>query len=50
VSVAVLVSQLDNGRVSSTVQNFLKNDDPVMEVALIEAAAPPNLQFDAEIS
>jgi len=49
-AIPLLVSQLDNDRVSSTVEAFMKNHDPVMELALIEAAAPPGLAFDPEKS
>ncbi len=45
-----LVAELDNDRVSLTVEAYLKNQDPVMELALIEAAAPSNLNFDPERS
>jgi len=44
-AIPLLVSQLDNDRVSRTVESYLKNLDPVMELALIEAAAPPGLYF-----
>lgn len=49
-AIPLLVSQLDNDRVSHTVETYLKNRDPVMELALIEAAAPPGLYFDPEKS
>jgi len=49
-AIPLLVSQLDNDRVSSTVEAFMKNHDPVMELALIEAAAPPGLAFDPDKS
>jgi hypothetical protein len=49
-AIPLLVSQLDNERVSRTVEAYLKNNDPVMELALIEAAAPPGLHFDPEKS
>jgi len=49
-AIPLLVSQLDNDRVSRTVESYLKNGDPVMELALIEAAAPPGLAFDPEKS
>src|SRR6266511_1351123 len=49
-AIPLLVSQLDNDRVSRTVEAYLKNNDPVMERALIEAAAPPGLGFDPEKS
>lgn len=49
-AIPLLVSQLDNDRVSHTVEAYLKNRDPVMELALIEAAAPPGLYFDPEKS
>jgi len=47
-AIPLLVSQLDNDRVSRTVQAYLQNLDPVMELGLIEAAAPPNLSFDSQ--
>ena len=49
-AIPLLVSQLDNDRVCRTVESYLKNRDPVMELALIEAAAPPGLYFDPEKS
>jgi RNA polymerase sigma factor (sigma-70 family) len=49
-AIPLLVSQLDNDRVSGTVEAFMKNHDPVMELALIEAAAPPGLYFDPQKS
>jgi hypothetical protein len=49
-AIPLLVSQLDNERVSRTVETYLKNGDPVMELALIEAAAPPGLAFDPDKS
>ncbi len=49
-AIPLLVSQLDNDRVSHTVEAYLKNGDPVMELALIEAAAPPGLYFDPQKS
>ena len=49
-AIPLLVSQLDNDRVSRTVEAYLKNKDPVMELALIEAAAPPGLYFDPQKS
>jgi len=49
-AIPLLVSQLDNDRVSRTVEAYLKNRDPVMELALIEAAAPPGLYFDPQKS
>jgi hypothetical protein len=45
-AIPLLVSQLDNDRVSRTVQSFLSNHDPVMETGLLEAAAPSSLAFD----
>src|SRR5262245_5541789 len=45
-AIPLLVSQLDSDRVSRRVEAYLKNPDPVMELALIEAAAPPGLYFD----
>jgi RNA polymerase sigma factor (sigma-70 family) len=47
-AIPLLVSQLDNDRVSRTVQAYLQNLDPVMELGLIEAAAPANLSFDSQ--
>jgi RNA polymerase sigma factor (sigma-70 family) len=47
-AIPLLVSQLDNDRVSRTVQAYLQNLDPVMELGLIEAAAPPSLSFDSQ--
>ena len=49
-AIPLLVSQLDNSRVSRTVEAYLKSPDPTMELALIEAAAPPGLYFDPEKS
>src|SRR3989442_11599689 len=49
-AIPLLVSQLDNDRVSRTVEAYLKNSDPVTELALIEAAAPPGLAFDPDKS
>jgi hypothetical protein len=49
-AIPLLVSQLDNDRVSRTVDAYLQNLDPVMESALIEAAAPHSLVFDPEKS
>ncbi len=49
-AIPLLVSQLDNERVSRTVETYLKSADAVMELALIEAAAPPGLGFDPEKS
>lgn len=49
-AIPLLVSQLDNDRVSRTVDACLQHHDPVMELALIEAAAPPSLMFDPEKS
>ena len=48
VAIPLLVSQLDNDRVSRTVDAYLQHHDLVMELALIEAAAPPSLMFDPE--
>ncbi len=45
-AIPLLVSQLKNGRVIRAVEAHLKYPDPVMELALIEAAAPPGLGFD----
>ena len=47
-AIPLLVSQLDNDHVSRTVQAYLQNLDPVMELGLIEAAAPANLSFDSQ--
>lgn len=49
-AIPLLVSQLDNDRVGRTMEAYMKNLDPVMELALIEAAAPPGLYFDPEKS
>ncbi len=49
-AVPLLVSQLDNDRVRRTVDAYLQNLDPVMEAALIEAAAPSSLVFDPQKS
>jgi RNA polymerase sigma factor (sigma-70 family) len=49
-AIPLLVSQLDNDRVSRTVDAYLQQHDPVMELALIEAAAPTSLMFDPEKS
>jgi RNA polymerase sigma factor (sigma-70 family) len=49
-AIPLLVSQLDNDRVSRTVAAYLQNLDPVMELALIEAAAPSSLYFDPQKS
>jgi RNA polymerase sigma factor (sigma-70 family) len=49
-AIPLLVSQLDNDRVGRTVEAYLKNNDPIMEEALIEAAAPSSLRFDPEKS
>jgi Protein of unknown function (DUF2934) len=45
-AIPLLVSQLNNDRAIRAVEAYLKNPDPVMELALIEAAAPPGLGFD----
>ncbi len=45
-AIPLLVSQLKNDWVIRLVEAYLKSPDPVMELALIEAAAPPNLGFD----
>jgi hypothetical protein len=45
-----LVSQLDDDRVSRAVEAYLKGPDPVMERALIEAAAPSGHYFDPQKS
>jgi hypothetical protein len=49
-AIPLLVSQLDNDRVSRTVDAYLNSHDPAMELALIEAAAPPGLRFDPQKS
>src|SRR5215470_1471960 len=45
-AIPLLVSQLKNDRVIRAVEAHLKSPDPVMELALIDAAAPPGLGFD----
>ncbi|MBO0726150.1 MAG: DUF2934 domain-containing protein [Blastocatellia bacterium] len=45
-AIPLLVSQLDNNRLTRAVNDHLKSPDLVMELALIEAAAPPNLLFN----
>jgi hypothetical protein len=45
-AIPLLVSQLKNDRAIRAVEAYLKSPDPVIEVALIEAAAPPGLGFD----
>jgi Protein of unknown function (DUF2934) len=45
-AIPLLVSQLKNDRVIRAVEAYLKSPDPVMELALVEAAAPPGLGFD----
>jgi len=45
-AIPLLVSQLKNDRVIQVVEAYLRTPDPVMELALIEAAAPPSLGFD----
>ena len=49
-AIPLLVSQLDNDRVTRTVEAYLKNPDPTMKAALIDAAAPGGLYFDPEKS
>jgi hypothetical protein len=49
-AIPLLVSQLDSDRVRRAVEDYLKSPDPVMELALIEAAAPPGLAFDPQKS
>jgi Protein of unknown function (DUF2934) len=45
-AIPLLVSQLKNDRAVRAVEAYLKSPDPVIEMALIEAAAPPGLGFD----
>jgi len=45
-AIPLLVSQLKNDGVIRAVEAHLKSPDPVMELALIDAAAPPGLGFD----
>jgi hypothetical protein len=45
-AIPLLVSQLKNDRAIRAVEAYLKSPDPVIELALIEAAAPPGLGFD----
>jgi hypothetical protein len=49
-TIPLLVSQLDIDRVRRWVEAYLESHDPVMELALIEAAAPPGLGFDPRTS
>jgi len=49
-TIPLLVSQLDSDRISRWVEAYLKSPDSVMELALIEAAAPPGLYFDSRKS
>jgi uncharacterized glyoxalase superfamily protein PhnB len=49
-AIPLLVSQLDNDGVKLAVEAYLNNPDPVMELALIETAAPRGLQFDPQKS
>jgi len=49
-AIPLLVSQLDNTRVRHVMENYLKSPAPAMELALIEAAAPPDLYFDPQKS
>ena len=48
-AIPFIVSQIDSDRVSRWVGDYLKSPDPVMELALIEAAAP-DLYFDPQKS
>jgi len=45
-AIPLLVSQLKNDWVIRAVDAHLKSPDPVIELALMEAAAPPGLGFD----
>jgi Protein of unknown function (DUF2934) len=45
-AIPLLVSQLKNDQVIRVLEAYLRNSDPVMELALIEAAAPPCLVFN----
>ncbi len=45
-AIPLLISQLDRVMVSRAVEAYLECPDPMMELALIEAAAPPSLSFD----
>jgi hypothetical protein len=49
-TIPYIVAQLDDDRVSRAVKAYLKNPDPVMELALIEAAAPSGHYFDPQKS
>jgi Pentapeptide repeats (8 copies)/TIR domain len=49
-AIPLLVSQLDDDRVSRAVEDYLTSPDPVMELALIEAAAPPSLGINPQKS
>jgi hypothetical protein len=48
-AIPLLVSQLDKDRLTRAVNDHLKSPDPVMELALIEAAAP-DLMFNPRVS
>jgi len=45
-AIPLLVSQLKNDQVIRVLEAYLRSPDPVMELALIEAAAPPCLVFN----
>jgi DUF2934 family protein len=45
-AIPLLVSQLKKGQVIRVLEAYLRSPDPVMEMALIEAAAPPCLVFN----
>jgi hypothetical protein len=45
-AIPLLVSQLNKDRLTRAVYDHLKSPDSVMELALIEAAAPPDLMFN----
>jgi hypothetical protein len=49
-AIPYIVAQLDDDRVSRAVEAYLKNPDPVMGLALIEAAAPSGHYFDPQRS
>ena len=49
-AIPLLVSQLKKDQVIRVLEAYLRSPDPVMELALIEAAAPPCLVFNPRMS